>query len=87
MPAAIKKIQRVLREPETGVYDERMERVMSRPQCGTVQQYNASDAMDNSTLQSRYVLWGPKWDRTSLTYRFVNYTSDLSVAKQQAIVR
>ncbi|KAF2013533.1 hypothetical protein BU24DRAFT_452403 [Aaosphaeria arxii CBS 175.79] len=87
MPRAIRKIQRVLREPETGVYDERMETVMSRPQCATVQPYNESDAIvDNSTMHKRYVLWGPKWDRTALTYRFVNYTADLSQDRQRAII-
>jgi hypothetical protein len=88
MPAAIRKIQKILREPETGIYDERMETVMSRPRCGTEQPYNETDAkLNDTTPHERYVLWGPKWDHTSLTYRFINFTGDLASDRQKTIVR
>lgn len=88
LPAAIRKVQKVLREPETGVYDERMETVMSRPRCGTIQPYNETDAaISNGTMHKRFVLWGPKWDHTTITYRFVNYTTDLTSERQRSIVR
>lgn len=86
LPAAIRKIQKVLRLPQTGAYDDVMDTVMSKPRCGTVPQYNPSEALDNN-LHSRYVMWGPKWDHTSITYRFINYTADLPVAQQRSIVR
>jgi len=87
MTAAIRKIQRILHEPETGVYDERMERVMSKPRCGTEQPYNATDAgLDGKSPHKRFVLWGPKWDHTPLTYRFINFTADLASSRQQSIV-
>ncbi|KAF2705417.1 hypothetical protein K504DRAFT_537468 [Pleomassaria siparia CBS 279.74] len=87
LPAAIKKIQKVLNEPETGVYDERMETMMSRPRCGTEQPYNETDAtLIGTAPHKRYVLWGPKWDHTSITYSFINYTGDLPSSRQQAIV-
>ncbi|KAJ4345553.1 uncharacterized protein N0V89_011686 [Didymosphaeria variabile] len=86
LPAAIRKIQKVLKVPQTGIYDEHMETVMSKPRCGTIPQYDPSESLDNSTLHSRFVLWGPKWDHTSLTYRFVNYTADLPAAQQRSLV-
>lgn len=87
LPKAIRKIQKVLREPETGEYTERLEYVMSRPRCGTVQPYNETDANADSSLHSRYVLWGPKWDHTTITYRFLNYTAALPAEQQRNIVR
>jgi hypothetical protein len=87
--AAIRKIQRILRAPETGVYDERMEAVMSRPRCGTVQPYNATDASKNrpSKKNKRYVLWGPKWHHQTITYRFINYTAEVAADKQRTVLR
>jgi hypothetical protein len=88
MPAAIRKIQKILQEPETGVYDERMEAIMSKPRCGTEQPYNETDAnLNGTTPHKRYVLWGPKWDHTSITYQFINYTGDLASERQKSIVR
>ncbi|KAF2742630.1 zincin [Sporormia fimetaria CBS 119925] len=89
LPNAIRKCQRILREPETGEYDEKMEIVMSRPRCGTIVPYNVTDMKNAEVkrdLEKRYVLWGPKWDRTTITYRFVNYTSDLGSDRQRAIL-
>lgn len=87
LPAAIRKIQKVLKVPQTGVYDERMEGVMSKPRCGTIPQYDPSESLDNSTLHRRYVTWGPKWDHTAITYRFINYTNDLPQSQQRSLIR
>jgi hypothetical protein len=89
MPAAIRKIQRVLHEPQTGTYDEHMDEVMSQPRCGAIQQYNATDAnlTDKETIHARYVLWGPKWDHTAITYRFTNYTADFPSDRQRSLIR
>lgn len=88
MPKAIRKIQKVLREPETGEYDERMDIVMSRPRCGTIPQYNETDAnLADGELHKRYVLWGPKWDHTTITYSFINFTSEVASDRQRAILR
>ncbi|KAF2281286.1 uncharacterized protein EI97DRAFT_454492 [Westerdykella ornata] len=88
-PAAIRRIQRILHEPETGEYDEKMEVVMSRPRCGTIQPFNATDARmpDGGTLRKRYVLWGPKWNSATVTYRFLNYTSDIAADLQRETLR
>lgn len=87
LPAAIRKIQKVLKVPQTGVYDQRMQTVMSKPRCGTIPQYNPSESLENNTLHSRYVVWGPKWDHNALTYRFVNYSGDLPIAQQRSLMR
>ncbi|KAF2118102.1 hypothetical protein BDV96DRAFT_377666 [Lophiotrema nucula] len=86
MPAAIQKIQKILHEPETGEYDDRMDAVMSKPRCGTLQPYNETDAKSNSTMHKKYVLWGPKWDHTTITYQFINYTADLPADRQRIII-
>ncbi|PSN69651.1 hypothetical protein BS50DRAFT_631645 [Corynespora cassiicola Philippines] len=86
LPRAIRKIQRTLRTPETGVYDKHMDDVMNRPKCGTIQAYNESDASTNEPLSKRYVLWGAKWNHSPLTYRFINYTADLPVERQQTLI-
>ena len=87
IPAAIRKIQKILHEPETGVYDDSIENVMAKPHCGTEPAYNETDAKSDVPLAKRYAIWGPRWDRTSLTYRFINFTADLAADKQRAIIR
>lgn len=84
--SAIKKIQKMLRVPETGVYDDRLQSIMSRPRCGTIPAYNETDAKEDG-IRKRYVVWGPKWDHTPITYRFLNFTADLSADIQRSIVR
>jgi len=61
--------------------------MMSGPRCGTEQTYNATDAEDALDVERRYVLWGPKWAKTTLTWRFDSYTNDLSTARQQSTIR
>ncbi|ORY19445.1 hypothetical protein BCR34DRAFT_595411 [Clohesyomyces aquaticus] len=87
MPTAIRKIQKVLHEPETGQYDDRMDKIMSRPRCGTHNSYNETEAKSPSPLGKRYVLWGPKWDHTAITYRFVNFTKDVDESTQRTTIR
>ncbi len=87
LPKAIRKIQRKLKEPVTGAFSEKMKKMMSGPRCGTEQPYNATDAEDTSDIEGRYVLWGPKWTKTTLTWRFDSYSSDLSTARQQSTIR
>lgn len=84
---AIRKIQIKLKEPVTGVFSDRMMELMNGPRCGTEQPYNSIEAEENQSLGSRYVLWGPKWAKNTLTWRFENYSSDLNTARQQATIR
>ena len=87
LPKAIRKIQRKLNEPVTGAFSDRMMNMMNGPRCGTEQPYNATDAEDSVNIEKRYVLWGPKWVKTTLTWRFESYSNDLSTVRQQATAR
>jgi hypothetical protein len=87
LPKAIRKIQRKLKEPVTGAFSDKMMTMMSGPRCGTEQPYNATDVEDTPDLDKRYVLWGPKWVKTTLTWRFDSYSSDLPTARQQSTIR
>lgn len=84
LPTAIRKIQKVLKEPVTGVLSDKLVNIMSKPRCGSEQPYNETDAKLPPDLQKRYVLWGPKWAKTSLTWRFVSYSEDLSQQVQRS---
>ncbi|KAL6711948.1 hypothetical protein ACN47E_002991 [Coniothyrium glycines] len=86
LPRAIRKIQRKLKEPVTGAFSDRMMDIMTRPRCGTEQPYNATDADDSAGKPKRYVLWGPRWAKTTLSWRFLNYSNDVTAAQQQSIV-
>jgi hypothetical protein len=87
LPKAIRKIQRKLKEPVTGNFSDKMMAMMSGPRCGTEQPYNATDAEDTLDLDKRYVLWGPKWVKMTLTWRFDSYSNDLPTARQQSTIR
>lgn len=87
LPKAIRKIQKVLKEPVTGVFSDKMTSIMNSPRCGTEQPYNETAAKAPVDLHKRYVVWGPKWTKTSLTWKFISYSSDLSAARQQSTIR
>jgi len=87
LPKAIRKIQRKLKEPVTGAFSDKMMKMMSGLRCGTEQPYDATEAEDHSSSDERYVLWGPKWAKTTLTWRFESYSGDLPTARQQSTVR
>lgn len=87
LPKAIRKIQKVLKEPVTGVMSNEMSDMMNKPRCGTEQEYNKTDAALPPDLHKRYVLWGPKWTKSPLTWRFLSYSSDLPTAQQQSTLR
>jgi hypothetical protein len=87
LPRAIRKIQKVLKEPVTGIFSDKMMDIMTKPRCGTEEPYNETAANEPAGLHKRYVIWGSKWAKTSLTWRFVNYSSDLPAAQQQSTLR
>ena len=87
LPKAIRKIQRKLKEPVTGTFSDKMMTMMSGPRCGTEQPYNATDAEETTDLDKRYVLWGPKWMKTTLSWRFDSFSNDLPTARQQSTIR
>jgi|TARA_R110002003_G_scaffold589_15_gene20671 hypothetical protein len=87
LPKAIRKIQKVLEEPVTGVFSDKMMDIMTKPRCGTEQPYNETDAKAPPALHKRFVLWGSKWSKTTITWRFASYSADLSAAQQQSTIR
>jgi hypothetical protein len=87
LPKAICKIQKALEEPVTGIFSDRMMDIMTKPRCGTEQAYNETAANAPPALHKRYVLWGSKWAKSTLTWRFVKYSADLSAAQQQSTLR
>jgi hypothetical protein len=87
LPRAIRKIQKVLEEPVTGVFSDKMMDIMTKPRCGTEQPYNETAADAPADLHKRYVLWGSKWAKQTLTWRFINYSTDVPAAQQQSTIR
>jgi hypothetical protein len=87
LPRAIRKIQKVLREPVTGVFSDKMMDIMTKPRCGTEEPYNETAANQPTELHKRYVVWGSKWAKSTLAWRFINYSSDLPVVQQQSTIR
>jgi hypothetical protein len=87
LPKAIRKIQKVLKEPVTGIFSDRMMEIMTRPQCGTEQVYNETAAKAPLDLHKRFVIWGSKWAKSTITWQFVSYSADLSAAQQQSTLR
>jgi hypothetical protein len=87
LPRAIRKIQKVLEEPVTGIFSDKMMDIMTKPRCGTEQAYNETAASAPAELHKRYVLWGPKWAKATLTWRFINYSSDVPTSQQQSTIR
>jgi hypothetical protein len=87
LPRAIRKIQKALKEPVDGVFSDKMMDIMTKPRCGVEEPYNATSAEAPPDLHKRYVLWGSKWPKSSLTWRFASYSNDVSQAVQQSIVR
>jgi hypothetical protein len=84
---AIRKIQRVLDEPVDGMFSDKMMDIMTKPRCGTDQPYNVTAAEAPAGLQKRYVVWGSKWAKSTVTWRFDSFSSDLPQAQQQSTVR
>ncbi|KAM6291669.1 matrilysin [Porphyrio hochstetteri] len=66
----IKQMQSFFHLEVTGKLNPETREIMEHPRCGI------PDTADYSLFPG-----SPKWEKTSLTYRIVNYTPDLSLAK------
>ncbi|KAF2831136.1 hypothetical protein CC86DRAFT_378039 [Ophiobolus disseminans] len=86
LPKAIRKIQKALKEPVDGVFSDKMMDIMTKPRCGVEEPYNVTAAEAPADVHKRYVLWGSKWSKTTLTWRFTSYTNDISQGQQQSTV-
>jgi len=63
----------------TGVVDEATQEVMAAPRCGHPDYYTPKSVVPTWNFDvDGYSHLGGTWSQTALSYRFVNYTSDLS---------
>ena len=65
---------------ETGELDEATLKEMKKPRCGNADVDEAGDRM-------RRFKTGPKWRRTSLTYRFLEPSEDLDYGTMRRIIK
>lgn len=70
---AIKTLQRFGNIPATGIIDNATRELMARPRCGQPDNPNSADFSATNRLSGdrmkRYVIQGPKWPTTSVTWR------------------
>lgn len=73
--SAIKSLQRFGNIPETGIIDDATRMLMKRPRCGQPDFPSGTDFSADNRIrrrygrQKRYVIQGPKWPNTNLTWR------------------
>ncbi|XP_004520956.1 matrix metalloproteinase-2 isoform X1 [Ceratitis capitata] len=78
---AIRNLQRFGNIPATGEIDEATRKLIHLPRCG-VGDSNRTANFSPDNLEyghhrmKRYVLQGPKWDKTDLTWSLVNWTME-----------
>ncbi|GAB0099049.1 Matrix metalloproteinase-2 [Sergentomyia squamirostris] len=73
---AIRSLQKFANLPESGVIDEQTADLLKRPRCGVSDDQDTTDFYANNRYyrrrNKRYVILGPKWDHTDLTWSLVN---------------
>ncbi len=74
---AIKRYQKFMHLEQTGELDEPTLKEMKKPRCGNADVDESGD---------RYKT-GPKWRRTSLKYRFLNTSNDMSPIRVRAVIK
>lgn len=75
--------QRAFGLPETGAVDEATRAAMKQPRCSFPDFYTSAHAAAGS---HNFSAQGSKWNKTALTYRFSNYTSDLSSTASRSAI-
>lgn len=69
---SIKALQQFANIPATGVIDEKTIVLMNKPRCGQPDNPNSPDFFSTNRFKRRfrrYVIQGPKWSTTSITWR------------------
>lgn len=80
--ASLKSFQKYSNLPITGTYDEPTRTLMSKPRCSHPDlKKSTTTAGPNSFVNS-----GIRWNKTNLTYRFAEFTPDLTPAKQRRAI-
>lgn len=72
LKASIKALQQFANIPATGVIDEKTIELMKKPRCGQPDNPNSPDFFSTNRFKRRfrrYVIQGPKWSTTSITWR------------------
>jgi hypothetical protein len=65
----------------TGIYDEATAALMSEPRCGVPDKPTGSH-----NHSANFVAQGSKWNKTALTYRFANFTPDMTPSEARATI-
>lgn len=86
LPKAVEKIQHALNEPVTGIITDNLTKILTAPRCGTLQPYNDTAAKSPTEHHKRYVVWGPKWALSTLTWKLVAYSVTASREYQQSTI-
>ena len=68
---AIKSLQRMGHIPQTGAIDDATRALMKRPRCGQPDNPSSADfsATNRIRRNKRFVIQGPKWQDTQITWR------------------
>ncbi|XP_070569982.1 matrilysin-like [Ptychodera flava] len=95
MRDAVMNFQRMANLEMTGDVNNATMQMMEKPRCGVedmigsaVMGTNTNDTYNTKFMPrlKRYALSGMKWSKTDLTYKFVSFTKDLSIADQKAAI-
>ncbi|NP_001171780.1 matrix metallopeptidase 19-like precursor [Saccoglossus kowalevskii] len=95
MQNAVMNFQRMANVEVSGNLDSATMSMMEMPRCGVEDmtgtaimgtEMNETFSQFTSYRSKRYALAGRKWDRTNLTYKFVNFTPDLAIVEQKKTI-
>ncbi|XP_070569780.1 matrilysin-like [Ptychodera flava] len=95
MRDAVMNFQRMANLEMTGDVNNATMQMMEKPRCGVedmigsaVNGTNTNDTYNTTFMPrlKRYALSSVKWSKTDLTYKFVSFTKDLSIADQKAAI-
>jgi hypothetical protein len=78
---ALKLFQAFNKIPQTGTLTRQTVHLMLTPRCGV------TDIIEHGTGPEEFNLFGKKWDKTDLTYRFENFSPEMSQAATKQAVR
>ena len=84
---ALLSFQKIYGLEETGILDQQTVELISAPRCG-VSDFDAEEVTDlHNGRKKRYTLHGSTWSDTSLTYKIIRYTPDLTEAEVDREIR
>ncbi|XP_029650865.2 matrix metalloproteinase-2 [Octopus sinensis] len=81
---AIRRFQAFANLPLTGRLDHRTIEWMEKPRCGNKD--TLPDDTWGNARKKRYVISGSQWEKTNLTFRFLNYSPDVKFTKIRTVI-